>query len=132
MREHHRKVLHGYFKPIDEAYELKSLQETLTDDDAFALVAEEGDTICGWLCAEFTSRPYLENESYCHVCELGVLPDFRRQGIAEDLMKKLFKEAKHRGISEINLGVFNDNTIAYKFYQKLGFKPLEQKMKINI
>ena len=50
MREHHRKVLNGYFKPIDEAYELKSLQETLTDDDddAFALVAEEGDTVYGY------------------------------------------------------------------------------------
>lgn len=132
MREHHRRVLNGYFKPIDEAYELKSLQETLIDDNAFALVAEEGDTICGWLCAEFTSRPYLENERFCHVCELGVLPDFRRQGIAESLMKKLFEEAKNRGISEINLGVFNDNIGAYKFYQKLGFKPLEQKMKIKI
>ncbi len=132
MREHHRRVLNGYFKPIDEAYELKSLQETLNDDNALALVAEEGDTICGWLCAEFASRPYLINENVCHLCELGVLPDFRRQGIAESLMKKLFAEAKRRGVSEIDLGVFNDNTIAYKFYQKLGFKPLEQKMKINI
>ena len=76
--------------------------------------------------------PHLENERFCHVCELGVLPDFHRQGIAENLMRKLFEEAKNRGVSEINLGVFNDNTIAYKFYQKLGFKPLEQKMKINI
>lgn len=76
--------------------------------------------------------PHLENERFCHVCELGVLPDFRRRGIAESLMRKLFEEAKNRGVSEINLWVFNDNTIAYKFYQKLGFKPLEQKMKINI
>lgn len=76
--------------------------------------------------------PHLENERFCHVCEHGVIPNFRRQGIAEALMKKLFEETKNRGVSEINLGVFNDNTGAYKFYQKLGFKPLEQKMKINI
>lgn len=45
---------------------------------------------------------------------LGKRPDFRCQGIAE-----------------INLGVFNDKTIAHKFYQKFGFKLFEQKIKTN-
>lgn len=132
MREHHRAFLNGYFKPLDDEFEMQALQASLDDDKAIALVAEIDGQVAGLLQADIKFRPYLETENFCHVCGLGVLPAFRRQGIAKKLMTELVNECKKRGISELSLGVFNDNIGAYQLYETLGFKPLEQKMRLRL
>ena len=44
------------------------------------------------------------------------------------IMYAFFELCQERDIKEIRLGVYNQNEIAYKFYENYGFKPLEQKM----
>ena len=130
MREHHRRVLGGYFKPIDEDYERSSLAD---DENSPVYVAETEDgKIAGMVQAAFEVRPYLEQESFCHIGGLGVLPGYRRRGIAKALMDRVFEACRARKITEVTLGVFNRNTGAYKFYEDLGFLPLEQKMKLDL
>ena len=133
MREHHRRVLGGYFKSIDEDYERSSLAKALDDEDSPVYVAETEDgKIAGMVQAAFEVRPYLEQESFCHIGGLGVLPGYRRRGIAKALMDRVFEACRARKITEVTLGVFNRNTGAYKFYEDLGFLPLEQKMKLDL
>lgn len=132
MREHHRNFLHGYFKPLDEEFEMRALVSSLEDENAIDLVAEIDGQVAGLLQADIKFRPYLETENFCHVCGLGVLPAFRRQGIAKKLMTELVSECKKRGIVEISLGVFYDNIGACQLYEALGFKPLEQKMRMRL
>lgn len=133
MREHHRRILGGYFKPIDEDYERSSLAKALGDENSPVYVAETEDgKIAGMVQAAFEVRPYLEQESFCHIGGLGVLPGYRRRGIAKALMDRVFEACRARKITEVTLGVFNRNTGAYKFYEDLGFLPLEQKMKLDL
>lgn len=132
MREHHREFLGGYFKSLDDEFEMNALQACLTDENAIALVAEIDGQVAGLLQADIKFRPYLEFETFCHVSGLGVLKAFRRQGIAQKLMAEVIAECKKRGISEMSLGVFNDNHSAYKLYEQLGFEPLEQKMHMRL
>ncbi len=133
MREHHRRILGGYFKPIDEDYERSSLAKALDDENSPVYVAETEDgKIAGMVQAAFEVRPYLEQESFCHIGGLGVLPGYRRRGIAKALMDRVFEACRARKITEVTLGVFNRNTGAYKFYEDLGFLPLEQKMKLDL
>ena len=133
MREHHRRILGGYFKPIDEDYERSSLAKALDDENSSIYVAETEDgKIAGMVQAAFEVRPYLEQESFCHIGGLGVLPGYRRRGIAKALMDRVFEACRARKITEVTLGVFNRNTVAYKFYEDLGFLPLEQKMKLDL
>lgn len=133
MREHHRRILGGYFKPIDEDYERSSLAKALDDENSSIYVAETEDgKIAGMVQAAFEVRPYLEQESFCHIGGLGVLPGYRRRGIAKALMDRVFEACRARKITEVTLGVFNRNTGAYKFYEDLGFLPLEQKMKLDL
>lgn len=133
MREHHRRILGGYFKSIDEDYERSSLAKALDDENSPVYVAETEDgKIAGMVQAAFEVRPYLEQESFCHIGGLGVLPEYRRRGIAKALMDRVFEACRARKITEVTLGVFNRNTGAYKFYEDLGFLPLEQKMKLDL
>lgn len=133
MREHHRRVLGGYFKSIDEDYERSSLVKALDDENSPVYVAEVGNgKIAGMVHAAFEVRPYLERERFCHIRELGVFPGCRRQGVAKALMDRVFEACSARKITEVTLGVFNRNTGAYKFYEELGFLPLEQKMKLDL
>jgi GNAT superfamily N-acetyltransferase len=52
--------------------------------------------------------------------DLVVLPDFRRKGIAEALMKVVAKEAVSRGYQDIFWLMMAWNKDARKFYEKLG------------
>ena len=53
----------------------------------------------------------------------GVLPDYRRQGIASMLMNRLFDLTSGRSRRGYTLEVRVSNTGAIKLYERLGFKP---------
>lgn len=55
------------------------------------------------------------------IMNVAVHRDFRRQGIAEGLLKVLIDESKKREVFEINLEVRVSNTPARELYKKLGF-----------
>ena len=75
--------------------------------------------------------PYLENPIICNIGTLGVIQEYRKQGIGKMLMNEFLTFCKENGIQEVKLGVFNDNKIAYKFYEDYGFKPQEQEMSLK-
>lgn len=52
----------------------------------------------------------------------GVLEDYRGKGIGNKLFKKIFSWSSKAKISRIELKVREDNNIAIKLYEKLGFE----------
>ena len=60
----------------------------------------------------------------CHILNVAVHPDFRRMGIAQDMLNFLFKEGEKQGIKFYYLEVRVDNIPAVSFYKKNGFKEL--------
>jgi ribosomal-protein-alanine N-acetyltransferase len=55
------------------------------------------------------------------VLSLGVVPEFRRLGVARALMLALMRQATTREASKIFLEVGADNFAAEKLYRNLGF-----------
>jgi len=53
---------------------------------------------------------------------VGVLPEFRRRGIARKLLMRTLDDLRQRGAQRINLGVIEKNVPAYALYQSLGFE----------
>ncbi len=49
------------------------------------------------------------------------LPDKRRQGLGTLMMKSTLDDIKYAGYSEVVLWCFEENTVARKFYEKIGF-----------
>ena len=53
--------------------------------------------------------------------DLFVDPKFRRQGIAEQLIRKTFDHADAIGAVRVDLGTEKTNTTAQKIYERIGF-----------
>ena len=52
---------------------------------------------------------------------VGVLPEFRRRGLARKLLTRMLDDLRARGATRIGLGVIEKNVPAYSLYKSLGF-----------
>jgi len=78
-------------------------------------VAEKDDKIAGFICA-------LQVLDECTITNVSVLPDLRRQGIAEFMFYNLVESMNKRDVRYYYLEVRASNQAALKLYQKLGFE----------
>ncbi len=132
IRDYHRDILGGYFSTQNDEFEKQPFLESLKNDKIIALVAEKQSEIIGLVLATDKDSPHLESERVVSIENLCVIEAEQKSGIGKILMDEVFEYCKQNSIKEIKLGVFNDNKKAYKFYEKLGFKPLEQRMNLYL
>lgn len=52
---------------------------------------------------------------------VGTHPDFQRQGMAKQLLERVFGAIRNHGGKSCTLKVRQDNAVAYRMYQSLGF-----------
>lgn len=62
----------------------------------------------------------------CYLAELYVLPDLRGQGLGRALMESAMDHARGRGADFMDLGTSEDDTVARKLYESLGFTNREK------
>ncbi len=132
VRQHHIDILNGYFTEQNDEVEQIDFLAALSNDNIIALVAEDNDEIIGYILGKFKEAPYLINPKFAHVSNFGVNKNKRHKGIGKKLMDAFLNLCQENQIAEIRLGVYNQNIIAYKFYENYGFKPLEQKMVFDV
>lgn len=71
--------------------------------------------------------PDLANgKDIAHIHDLRVRNELQSNGIGRSLISSVEKEAKHRGIRILTLGVDNLNTRAIRFYKMLGYSEFKQ------
>ena len=58
------------------------------------------------------------------ILNIGIDPDFQRQGYATGLLNRLIEELRKRNISEIFLEVRAGNKSAIQFYKRQGFEEI--------
>ena len=89
------------------AHELESLW-------SYWLVAVDGDTVAGYIGSQ-------SSIDEADIMNVAVHPDYRRQGIAENLINTLVADLKKRGCHALLLEVRASNTPAITLYEKVGF-----------
>ena len=57
------------------------------------------------------------------ISTVGVHPEYRRRGIARQLVTRVLEELRDRGGVQTTLGVIDRNVPAYSLYTSLGFEP---------
>lgn len=82
---------------------------------AYWLVAVQDDMVVGYIGSQSTIDE-------TDVMNVAVHPDWRRQGIAEQLIENLIEELKKRGSHALMLEVRASNTPAIALYGKIGFR----------
>jgi RimJ/RimL family protein N-acetyltransferase len=82
------------------------------------LAAVLGNKVVGWcdIC-----RHTLETEAHAGVLGIGLLPDYRGQGLGKALLEAAVAAAEERDLRRIELTVFADNLRAIALYEKTGF-----------
>src|SRR5258708_38719537 len=84
-------------------------------DSGIVLVAEEAGQLCGFICANAVAGEWeIEN-----VVEAA---DFRRQGIANELLRELERPGERAAASAILLEVRESNLPARRLYLQHGFR----------
>ena len=82
---------------------------------AYWLVAVKDDMVVGYIGSQSTIDE-------TDVMNVAVHPDWRRQGIAEQLIENLIEELKKRGSHALMLEVRASNAPAISLYEKMGFR----------
>ena len=113
------------FPTAEAAVEASFRQRIETFPDSFFVAEDENGSVTD----ERTIRDEMFEDSGLHrpeglyqsVFGLDVIPEFRRQGVAADLMNRLMQEAKARGKKGMIL-TCKDRLIHY--YEKFGYRNL--------
>lgn len=85
------------------------------------LIAETNGEVIGWCrsfpvsCAAIPSHMELG---------IGLLPEFRKQGIGSELIMRSLDWAKAAGLQMVDLTVSTQNSIAVHVFTKCGFEPV--------
>ena len=91
-----------------------------------SIASELDNRLSCWLVAEEQGRiaGYVGSQSVLDMADMmniAVDPDFRRQGIGEQLINALIEKLKDKGIIALLLEVRISNKPAISLYEKLGF-----------
>lgn len=63
-------------------------------------------------------------EKHCATENIFTIPEFRKKGIASELIATAFEEIKNRGATKATLSMLGSNVKAMRLYQKIGYKLL--------
>ncbi len=112
-------------------YDLLALMQS-TEAEVLVAVCEEELVGSGYAKIK-TAEPYLKHTHFAYLGFMYVKPAFRGRGINQMILEALKNWSKSKGLSEIRLQVYDQNTIAKNAYLKAGFSPylLEMRMAID-
>ena len=83
-------------------------------DFRLGIVAKVNNTVAGYIATSYAS-------DQMDVLTFGVKKEFRRRGIGEKIMRKLFELAAEKGVKSVFLEVRYGNESARLLYEKTGF-----------
>jgi ribosomal protein S18 acetylase RimI-like enzyme len=93
------------------------VRESVANDSAQFVAVAEGRVV-GWVDI-FPAWP--QAISHCGSLGMGVLPEYRGQGIGRRLLEICLAKAWENGIIRVELEVRADNAGAIKMYEEFGF-----------
>jgi N-acetylglutamate synthase-like GNAT family acetyltransferase len=85
-------------------------------------ILENGEQPVGCVALEKIS------DEVCYLERLAVLPEQRRQGFGEALVKHALSEARNLGVFRVQIGIIAEHRELYDWYEKLGFEIVEEKI----
>ncbi len=111
-------------------YDLKELIESESSE---LLVLEMNDKLVGCGYAQIRpAKPYQRHEEYAHLGFMFVLPEYRGQGLNQQLIEALKTWIRSKGLTEVRLQVYTDNQAAIRAYEKAGFKQIMTEMRYEL
>jgi len=99
------------------------LPDLITSENATVLVAEANGVLVGSGYAQIRkAKPYMKHDFHSYLGFMYVAPEYRGQGINQQVLKHLTEWSKSQGVHHLVLDVYADNQTAIRAYEKAGFK----------
>lgn len=97
--------------------------------DAVVLVAEEDGDVVGTVTLVYSGTPYTEigQAGELEIRMLAVAPEYRRRGVAVDLMAAATEHAVSAGLTRIVLSTGAVMVPAQRLYERLGYRRLPER-----
>ena len=127
----HHKIDPKFFKAPKESDIHGELGMMIDDENSNVLVAVANEALLGFITYRKCALPQsgLTNEvPMIFIHHMGVKSIFRKQGIGKALIEAVFKEAKLNKIERVQLDVWTLNMDAKTFFQKRGFRTINEIM----
>lgn len=100
---------------IDHPWTKQDFEDTFKYLENVYYVAEVTGEIVGFVGL----MKFVDDGDITHI---AVLPDFRRCGVGEALLNRLFEYATENSIKAVHLEVREHNDVARNLYRKMGFE----------
>jgi [ribosomal protein S18]-alanine N-acetyltransferase len=94
------------------------MRQIVTSAAAATWMAEESGAIAGFAIVEWSLE---SNQTTAYIQTIEVLPQFRRMGVANELMRRLEDSAIRAGASLIWLHVDAENSAAQRLYERHAY-----------
>jgi len=96
-------------------WSLKSCNSELNNDKAYYIVALDEDIVVGF-------AGYWQVLDETEIMRVAVAPEYRRMGLAKDILSKLEEHWKEKGAMKSFLEVRESNEAAIALYKKFGYE----------
>jgi GNAT superfamily N-acetyltransferase len=103
----------------------KAFADNLTNPNMLVLVADVGGAVVGHLTAGFYPPSDMWLAPRADLISFYLQPAHRGGGIGTQLAEAFVTWAKQRGATQLRVTAYATNEAAIRFYQRLGFTPLE-------
>ena len=113
--EHTKAIFNILSQSFANPWSEDTIKTLLLSENAECFGVFEEDTLAGYLALEWV----LDEGS---LSDVAVLPEYRKKGIANILMKELLSEAEKRQLQFVTLEVRKGNIPAINLYKKFGFE----------
>lgn len=105
------------------------------DSEQEIVVADSDGIICGFAVLHHIVKPatpFMYERDFMDVDEFCVDKEYRRQGVASEIITFIRKYAKERGFNRIELNMWEFNQDALAFYEAVGFKTYRRYLEMKV
>lgn len=122
----HHKDIDPRFPAREDAhisYE-QHLREQMEAENTLVLVALDENRVVGYSVSQVNKYPpiWVDREKYGFIDTMGITADYRRKGVGEQILDRIFEWFSSQDIDRIELMVAARNQVGYSFWKKHGFR----------
>ncbi|UCB43309.1 MAG: GNAT family N-acetyltransferase [Dehalococcoidales bacterium] len=128
----HHKDIDPRFPAREDAHVSfeQHIRELMGTEDTLVLVALDESRVVGFSISQVNSYPpiWVESDKHGFIDTMAITADYRRKGIGEHMLGRIFESFASHGIDRIELTVAARNEVGYSFWRKHGFKDFSHRL----
>ena len=109
------------------------LREQMEAEDALVMVALDKRQVVGFSISQVNKYPpiWVEREAYGSIDTMAITADYRRKGVGEQMLGRIFEWFAAQDIDRIELSVAARNQVGYSFWRKHGFRDFAHRLYLD-